>query len=167
MGIEARPLIAKSSTILFELIWHVLLRRSSNFSSCTTWFLDLDDLVRINGAWLYKELKVSVLQANVKLVQKGKYWTWLWEAWLLFPLGIKFCHLTFFGFHVILTSAVGIWHFRLVCEKLGYCIDIKSEFTYPPLQSVTLQLTLTTFSPSKTITSIEFSQNYDLINLSN
>ena len=28
----------------------------------------LDDLVRINRAWLYKDPKVSVLQANVKLV---------------------------------------------------------------------------------------------------
>ena len=33
--------------------------------------LDLDDLVRINRAWLYKEPKVWVLQANAKLVQKG------------------------------------------------------------------------------------------------
>ena len=30
--------------------------------------LDLDDLVRINRVWLYKDPKVSVLQANVKLV---------------------------------------------------------------------------------------------------
>ena len=42
--------------------------RSLNFCSCTTWSLDLDDLVRIDRAWLYKELKVSVLQANAKLV---------------------------------------------------------------------------------------------------
>ena len=30
----------------------------------------------INRAWLYKETKVSVLQANAKLVQKGECWTW-------------------------------------------------------------------------------------------
>ena len=36
---------SKSNTILSTLTWHVLLRRSLNFSSCTTWFLNLDDLV--------------------------------------------------------------------------------------------------------------------------
>ena len=41
---------------------------SLKFCSCTTWYLDLDHLRRINRAWLYKEPKVSVLQANVKLV---------------------------------------------------------------------------------------------------
>ena len=39
---------SKSNTLLLELIWHVLLRRYLNFCSCTTWFLDLDDLVKIN-----------------------------------------------------------------------------------------------------------------------
>ena len=74
VGIEPRPLInsdSKSNTLLSTLTCHVLLRRSLNFCSCTTWFLDLDDLVTINRAWLYKDLKVSVLQANVNLVQKG------------------------------------------------------------------------------------------------
>ena len=71
VGIEPGPLIAsdfKSNTILSTLTWHLLLRRSLNFCSCTTWNLDLDDLRGINRAWLYKEPKVSVLQANVKLV---------------------------------------------------------------------------------------------------
>ena len=71
VGIEPGPLItsdSKSNTILSTLTWHVLLRRSLNFYSSTTWCLDLDDLRRINRAWLYKEPKVSVLQANVKLV---------------------------------------------------------------------------------------------------
>ena len=36
-------------------------------------FLDLNDLVRINRARLYKEPKVSVLQANGKLVQYRNY----------------------------------------------------------------------------------------------
>ena len=52
---------SKSNTILSTQTWHVLLRRSLNFCSCTTWYLDLDDLRRINRAWLYKEPKVSVL----------------------------------------------------------------------------------------------------------
>ena len=38
-------------------------------------FLDFDDLVGINRAWLYKEPKVSVLQANAQLAQKGECWT--------------------------------------------------------------------------------------------
>ena len=59
---------SKSNTILSTLTWHVLLRRSLNFCSCTTWCLDSDDLRRINRPWLYKEPKVSVLQANVKSV---------------------------------------------------------------------------------------------------
>ena len=66
VGIEPGPLIAsdaKSNTILSTLTWDVLLRRSLNFCSCTNWYLALDDLREIN-----KELKVSVLQANVMLV---------------------------------------------------------------------------------------------------
>ena len=38
--------------------------------------LDLDHLVGINTAQLYKEPKVSVLQANAQLAQKGECWTW-------------------------------------------------------------------------------------------
>ena len=81
----------------------MLLRRSLNFCSCTTWFLDLDDSFRINKAWLYKGPKVSVLQANFNLVQKGECWTWnqrLWEAWVLFPLGVTF-FTGFFYFHIV------------------------------------------------------------------
>ena len=37
-------------------------------ATSTTWYFDLDDLRGINRAWLYMEPKVSVLQANVKLV---------------------------------------------------------------------------------------------------
>ena len=73
-GLEPRPLITsdnKSNTILSTLTWHVLLRRSLNFCSCTTRLLDLDDLRGINRAGVYKEPKVSVLQANVQLVYKG------------------------------------------------------------------------------------------------
>ena len=38
--------------------------------------MDLDDLVGINRAGLYKEPKVSVLQVNAQLAQKGESWTW-------------------------------------------------------------------------------------------
>ena len=57
---------------LFELNWHALFRGSLNFYSCTTWFLDL---VRLNGVWLYKDLKVLDLQANVSLAQLVRHWT--------------------------------------------------------------------------------------------
>ena len=59
---------SKSNTLLSTLHWHVLLRRSLNFCSSTTWYLDLDGIRGINRAWPYKDPKVSVLQANVKLV---------------------------------------------------------------------------------------------------
>ena len=79
VGIEPGPSDTKSNTILSTLTWYLLLRRSLNFCSYTTLNLDLDDLRGIyrawlrgiNRAWLYKEPEVSVLQANVKLVQKG------------------------------------------------------------------------------------------------
>ena len=48
---------------------YLLLRRSLKFCPCTTWFLDFDHLVRINRAWLYKDPKVSVLQANAPVAQ--------------------------------------------------------------------------------------------------
>ena len=44
---------SKSNTLLSELIWHVLLRRSLNFFTCATWFLGFDDLVRINMILCY------------------------------------------------------------------------------------------------------------------
>ena len=102
VGIEPGSVIAidsKSNTFLSELVRHVLLRRSLNFCWCTTWCFNSDDLVGINTAWLYKELKVSVLQAYAKLVQKGECWNWnqrLWEALVLFPLRVTFCHWIFF-----------------------------------------------------------------------
>ena len=101
MRTEPGPLIASDSkfnTILSGLTWHMLLRRFLNFCSCTTLFLDLDDSVRINRAWIYKEPK-----ANVNLVQRGECWTCnqrLWEAWILFPLGVTFFIGPFY-FHVV------------------------------------------------------------------
>ena len=56
-------------------MWHVLVRESLKFDSCITWFLDLDGLVRINRAWLYKDLKVPDLQANASLAQLVRHWT--------------------------------------------------------------------------------------------
>ena len=53
----------------------MVFRGSLNFCSCTNWFLDLDDLVRINRAWLYKDLKVLDLQVNVSLAQLVRHWT--------------------------------------------------------------------------------------------
>ena len=54
----------------------MLLRRSSNFCSCTTWYLDLDDLRGINRVCLYKESEVSALQANTQLARKWECWIW-------------------------------------------------------------------------------------------
>ena len=67
---------SKSNAFYSELIRHVLLKESLNFCLCTTWFLELDDLVRVNTAWLYKQPKVSILQANAQLTQKGEWRTW-------------------------------------------------------------------------------------------
>ena len=94
VGIEPRPLItsdSKSSTLLSTLTCYVLLRRSLNFCSCITWFLDFDDSVKINRAWLYEEPKVST---NVNLVQKGECWTWDHRLWETFFTGL-FC------FHIV------------------------------------------------------------------
>ena len=55
VGTEPRPLItsdSKSNTILSGLTWYMLIRRSLNFCSCSSWFLDL---ATINRAWLYKK----------------------------------------------------------------------------------------------------------------
>ena len=68
VGIEPLAWVSKSNMLLSTLTGHLLLGRSLNICSCTTWFLDFDDQVKINRAWLYKDPKVSVLQANVKLV---------------------------------------------------------------------------------------------------
>ena len=118
VGIEPRPLItfdSKSDTVLSGLTWYVLFMRSLNFCSCTTWCLDLGDSVRISRVWLYKESKVSVLQANVNLVQKWECWTWnqrLWEALALFPLRVIF----FTGY--FLFSDWGFWY----CTNIFYTI---------------------------------------------
>ena len=87
---------SKSNTLFTELIWYMLLRRSLNFCSCTSWFLDLDDLVRINRAWLYKEPDVSVLKEDVKLVQKGECWTWNQRSGTSVSRGVTFSYWIFF-----------------------------------------------------------------------
>ena len=71
VGIEPGPLMnldSKFNTILSELICHVPLGESLDICLCITWFLDLDGLFENNRAMTIKEPKVSVLQANVKLV---------------------------------------------------------------------------------------------------
>ena len=58
--LESRPLItsdSKTNTLLSELVRYVLLKGSLNLCSCTPWILDLDGLVEINTAWLYKQPK--------------------------------------------------------------------------------------------------------------
>ena len=79
VGIELGPFMNlwfQVQHFLFWAKWHLLLRESLNFCLCNTWFLALDHLVGINRAWLYKTPKVSILQANTQLVQKGECWTW-------------------------------------------------------------------------------------------
>ena len=65
--------------LLDEPLRQLLLGRSLNFCSCTTWFLDFDDSVRINRAWLYKDLKVLALQAIASVAHQGACWTWNWH----------------------------------------------------------------------------------------
>ena len=67
-----------NSNTLFYTNWALVTWEIFNFYSCTTWFLVVDDSIRINRAWL---------------VSKS-----LWEAWLLFPLGVTFCYWIFFVF---------------------------------------------------------------------
>ena len=61
----------KSSMPPPTLTGQLLLRRSLNFCSCKTWFLDLDDLIRINRAWLYKDPKGLDLKAIAQLVRSS------------------------------------------------------------------------------------------------
>ena len=124
VGIEPGPLKtsdSKSNSLPTEITRPVLLIRSLTFCSCTTWCLDLDDLARINRAWLYKEPKVSVLQANAKWVQKGECWTWnqrLWEAQVQFSLGVTFYNWIFLFSRskdkmIILTFPCNFWKTRI------------------------------------------------------
>ena len=82
--------------LLDEPLRQLLLGRSLNFCSCTTWLLDFDDSVRINRAWLYKDLKV---QAIASVAHQGACWTWNLKAWALFPLGVTFYCWTFWFSH--------------------------------------------------------------------
>ena len=93
--IEPGAFDSKSNTLLSEINWYLLLRGSLNFCSCTTWFLDLDDLIRINRAWLFKEPKVSVSQTNAKLAQKGECWTWNQRSQVQSFLEVIFCYENF------------------------------------------------------------------------
>ena len=61
---------------IFHIIYWIVEKEGQSFREVPVKFLrllfthHLDDLVKINRAWLHKEPKVSVLQANTKLVQK-------------------------------------------------------------------------------------------------
>ena len=57
---------SKSNTLLSELIRHIYWMSRLFYVHAP----------RISSAWLYKDLKVSVLQANAHLAQKGECWTW-------------------------------------------------------------------------------------------
>ena len=89
---------------------HLLLWRSLYFCSCTAWFLDFDDSVRINRAWLYKDPKVLALQEIASVAHEGACWTWNLRAWALFPLRVTFC------FHVVKTKMPQL-AFLCVCGK--------------------------------------------------
>ena len=67
-----------------------------NFCLYTTWFLDLNNLVR---AWLCKEWKVPVLKANAKLVQKWECWTWNQRSRGSILTGVTFCYWYFLFLH--------------------------------------------------------------------
>ena len=108
----------------------MLLRGSSNFCLCTTWFLDLDYLVGFNRAWLHKEPKVSVLQANAQLAQKGDCWTWN-QRLIRGPgsiQGVTLCCWNFLFSHSLWCQYWDYCKFRLVCEKLYW----HSHFVFPP-----------------------------------
>ena len=104
--------------LLDEPLRQLLLGRSLNFCSCTTWFVDFDDSVRINRAWLYKDLKVLALQASASVAHQGACWTWNLRAWALFPLWVTSCY-WIFGFHILKTKMPQL-AFLCICEKLYY-----------------------------------------------
>ena len=94
---------------------------SLKLCSCTTWFLDFDDSVRINRGWLCREPQVSVLQANAKLVQRGECWTWNQRS-----RGSTFCH-WHFCFHIVkhIMSILALLPTLYNMEKIDrmICID--------------------------------------------
>ena len=110
---------SKSNTLLSGLTWHVLPGRSLTFCSCTTWFLDLNDSVRINRAWQYKGPKVSVLQATVNLVQKGECWTWNQRFRCSTLIGGNIFH-WLLCFHAV-NSLCQYWQFHLVVKTPRDC----------------------------------------------
>ena len=87
---------------------------------------NLDGLVGISRAWLYKEAKVPVLQANAHLAQKGECWTW----------NQKFIR----GLYSILTGFNIYWNYLLSCGKASDAnVGIIANFVY--LWVITINLT--------------------------
>ena len=81
VGIE--PLIAsdsKSNTLLSTLTWNMLLRRSLNFCSCTTWCLESDDLresIENNykiATWRSRSSQIAGSSTTVVAMQQCNIW---------------------------------------------------------------------------------------------
>ena len=112
-----------SNTLLSELIRYVLFRKSLNFCSCTSWFLDLDDLVKINRTWLYKELKSQSYKKQVS--SERRVLDLESEARVQSLIGVSFCY----------------WHFLFSRSKasdanIGSIANFGS-FEKPPLEHIT------------------------------
>ena len=108
--------------LLDEPLRQLLLGRSLNFCSCTTWFLDFGD-----SAWLYKDLKVLALQAIASVAHQGACWTWNLMAWDLFPLGVTFCYWTFWFSHskdenATIGISVRMWKTLVLFTKPPDCL---------------------------------------------
>ena len=102
---------------------------SLNVCSCTTWFLDLDDLVRISRAWLHKEPKVLVLQPNAKLVQKRECWNWNHRSRDSILTGSNIVLLEFFYVVLALLAMLCICKKKLVCQSLDNILDFEQLLT--------------------------------------
>ena len=121
--------------LLDEPLRQLLLGRSLNFCSCTTRFLDFADSVRINRAWLYKDLKVLALQAIASVAHQGACWTWNLRAWAPIPLGVTFCYWTFWFSHskdenATIGISVHMWKTLLPLKFKGFSYkNLKSKVT--------------------------------------
>ena len=91
--------------------------------------LDLDDLVRINKAWLYKVIKVSGLQAKANLAQKEECWIWSSELLGSILTGNKHSVTWFICFQVqpilpilvLLSISPGVWNNLLLSLAISWC----------------------------------------------
>ena len=135
---------SKSNTLFSELIWHMLLRASLSLCLCITWFLDLDDLVRVNRIGLYKEpiskCQVSPERRVLDLESEVQAFNTHWGNILL---------LEFFVF---------IW-WGLWCQYSHYCQLLKTRsgvFIYNQF----FQILILNFSTSRRKITCSFSDSY-------